>query len=691
MLQKMQDFCDLSPRKNNLQTSLDLLARNIFDPPSDYKQYVSSSTALPDSIYGIEFDEKSIKHVSNEIKNFSKFGPNEKFIINRIRFSPFHLLLMVGGIGVGKTSFFTKFFLKEMPHETIHSQGQNNSMCPFYIYLDVLSDTNIIQPNKDIKTNYVKSRFSDLLCNLIEQKINDLGLFNIEEEMTLVWDFILLKESKNLYSNACFAKISQLIRNKKAEIKDKIGEDYKKCLAIRQNIKSEIYQDTEYRISYIESILAYIKERYYKDHPNCLLVIIDNVDRLEIQSQQAIKLALKPFARNSGLKTILPIRQTTFDQSFGGDYHSEPVDCFPFCGATPLEVIIDRLKCFLESNSEQYTYIPPEDFLVIKKAIEKILKEVILKPWFKTYFDSLVGRSVRRGQVIARNIINNSIFEIKEFGADDKSIPKHTQIVRSLLVGPYAAYKWRDDDEAIVENIFETQSLSGYSNLIKLRILRMLLIRYYRDAKEEGLLIGDLLSDLDGFNYTIDLIFKTLNELLSKPKRLIWTDAVPAFESEKDLICHQNSKVRITSAGRGYAKYLYKDMDYIQEIMLDVYCDPEYFGEAKGYLWKYGRNKNDRFILVYKFCHMLLNKDIEETKIYLSKHGKERFRKIFDQNALLVDEIIRSARTAIENIQRNTEDENYVRFLKEEMARNYESLLSKLDNFNQNLIYNQWC
>lgn len=684
MPHKMQDFCDLSPRKNNLQTPLDLLARNIFDPPPEYKHYVPSCTALPESIYGIEFDNRSIKHVNNEIENFSNFGPNEKFLINRIRFSPSHLLLMVGGIGVGKTSFFTKFFLKEMPHKIIHSQDQSNSICPFYIYLDVLSDANIIQPNKDITTNYVKSRFSDLLCNRIEQKINELNLFNIEEEITLIWDFVLSGESKNLYSNACFSKISQLIRNNKAEIKDKIGEDYKKCLAIRQNIKSEIYKDSEYRISYIESILAYIKEKYYKNHPNCLLIIIDNVDRLEIQSQQAIKLALKPFARNSGLKTILPIRQTTFSQSFGGDYHSEPVDTFPFCGATPLEVITNRLKCFLESNYEQYTYIPIEDFLLIKKAIEKILKEVILKPWFKTYFDSLVGRSVRRGQVLARSIINTGIFEIKKFGADDKSIPKHTQIVRSLLVGPYAAYKWSDDDEAIVENIFETQSLSGYSNLIKLRILRMLLIRYNRDNNEDGLLIGDLLSDLDGFNYTIELIFKTLNELLSKPKRLIWTDAVSAFVSEKDLIGHQNSKIRITSAGRGYAKYLYKDMDYIQEIMLDVYCNSEYFGENKGYLWQYGKSKKDRFILVYKFCFMLLNMDIEETKTYLSKYGKLRFRKIFDQNALLVDEIIRSARVVVENIQHSTKDEDYVRFLREEMVQNYESLLSILDNFNYN-------
>jgi len=672
---KLRKLCNLSPRSANLQTPLDNIATIIFDPPTDHKKYVCSSLPLPERSYGIAFDRIAIDHKNEFVKNFDEFGPNEKFLINKIMFSSSHLLLIVGGIGVGKTSFFTNFYLKDIPSKIIHSKDQSMSNCPFYIYFDMLNDVNYIQGD-GLTINQIKSRFSNALCEIIQKKIADLKFFIIEEEVGPIWEKILNEDKNNYSNNLAFSRIAMSIRNEDAEIKDKNGNKYEEALKARRAIRNNICSDSDYHLSYIQRILLYIKKNYYQGHQSCMLIIIDNVDRLEMQAQQAIKLVLKPFARGSKIRTILPIRQTTFDQSFKGDHNSEPVDTVPFCGATPLEVVERRLINFSSSYDICKEYLSYKDFDLLNLSFEKIIKNCISVSWFKTFFNSFVGRSVRKGLILAQNIIDNSVYNVIEIG-NSKNQLKHSELIRGLLVGSEQTYNWTN--EGIIENIFQTQCLKDSSNLIKVRILRILSL-----YEEKGLPVGELLEYLDGFDYQINLIFHSINELLSKYKRLIWTDAVPIFDSENDLIRHQHTKIRITSIGQGYAKHLYKDMDYMQEIMLDVYVSREYFGDG----WNYGGSKEVRFQLLYRFCKFLFETDQKETERFVFKNGAEQFKKISCQDSLLVDDIIRSSKKNIEsllNFSLHQNDKEFIDLLGE-LNKDYNDLILQIDQAKERLL-----
>jgi len=96
------------------------------------------------------------------------YGPNERYLINKILFSPYNLICVVGGIGVGKTTFsyyFMDVVMKKLRHELPPS---SHCPCPIYFnFVDVGAGT---LPASDFEKTQVIFRSCYVIASIMKWK-----------------------------------------------------------------------------------------------------------------------------------------------------------------------------------------------------------------------------------------------------------------------------------------------------------------------------------------------------------------------------------------------------------------------------------------------------------------------------------------------------------------------------------------
>ena len=587
---KLKDLCSSFSKESRPQSPLDSVATEIFKPESSEVEYLHSSK-VPEKRYDIPVHPTYTRHHNDLVEDFENFGPNEKYLINKVLFSPSPLLFIVGGIGVGKTTF-VGFLRKDIIPKLKHSKEQDSSKCPFDIYMDFRGIGS--QPFSDKSFEECKTIFSKMLCDEIEAMLGARSLFSLEDEVGDIWEGLIssLKDQQNFAIKNIMARL----REEAAESRHlKEGSNYERVISKRKAIRKELIQDESRRSAYLAALIGYINDSLYKSHPGCLIIIVDNID-LELPTvQQAVKMVLKPFANLSKVRIVVTARQTTFRQVYDDNY-SVPIDYAAYCGPSPMDVIRARLACFSKENLKKF--YQPENLTLLIKGIQEIENKFLKNDKVVVPFiENLCGHSIRKGLIIAQNLIDNSIYDPYEIGklGISKLGLNRGDVIRAIMAGCDDAFTYNRN--GIIENIFQVQAQPTKSYLIKLRILKALFFRH-----EEGRFLKEIIDTLLGFQFSLELIRNALNEMMFKEKRLIWSDAVKEFKSESDLMDHLSggSKLFISSAGKGYISCLAKDLNYIQEIMLDTCVRVEDFGQG----WNYSE-MGDRLELVFKFCSLL--------------------------------------------------------------------------------------
>jgi hypothetical protein len=629
MKKKLKELCASLPEPKRLQSSLDNVATKIFYAVR-FREYIHSKSE-PEPRYGINVDTGFLKHHNEILDDFKvRFGPNEQYLINKILYSPYNILFIIGGIGVGKTSF-AHYLITTVMKEFRHAEGLETTQCPCPIYVDFLDWGHNTFSNKT--SEEIQETFSAILCDRIENEFATRNFFNIEQEVGSVWEDMIAAESSMYQKNAAISHIITRLREENAETKA-LSSHYAETIEKRKQIRIEMKTGKNLRRFYLAALMRYVKAKYYDNHPTCFLLIVDNVDREPIEVQQAVKMILKPFARSGGVRTVVTARQTTFYQTLYDDGLSEPVDQVAYCGPSPVDILLGRMGEFLSDNEEYKEFYTPEALPVLVDGIKRLKDDYLTRDWFTSFLLSFTGRSVRKALILGQNLINNSVYdpyEIGRFGAKRVGIG-HRDVQRALIVGANTTYTWTAG--GLIENIFQVQEYPGKSYLIKSRILRALIVK-----EEYGVKVKPLIYLLNGFGYSQELILEALNELLQKPKRLLWSDSVRQFESVEDLMTHGNTYLHISSIGQGYAKNLYKSVEYIQEVMLDTAVDTSEFGHG----WQYGKME-DRLKLVSRFCGMLLSQEEAELRTFIGNHGSEEYARMFGTRTFISKEILESMR-----------------------------------------------
>jgi hypothetical protein len=187
-----RDLCSRLPKVSTLQPRVDIIAANVFSHGYDVP-FVQSSDP-PDSRYGIHVDETSLSPHNRLVPTFSSYGPNERYLVNKIIFGVYDLLYIVGGIGVGKTRFL-RWFMSEVAPSLTHEPEMDRTACPRIAYIDFnqLELTPFVGPGR---TDAVYTQLLELLCLRVEASLID-GFFGIETELTVVWDALVSSRNQS--------------------------------------------------------------------------------------------------------------------------------------------------------------------------------------------------------------------------------------------------------------------------------------------------------------------------------------------------------------------------------------------------------------------------------------------------------------------------------------------------------------
>lgn len=640
---RIKDLCVKTTATHPAQV-LDNVATTIFKTEPNDDVYILSKEQLPDELHKVKVDKNVIETISaldyknEDLPTFSDLGPNEKYLVHKIFYSPYNLIYVVGGIGVGKTTF-SKYFISKLLPDFEHKETHDKTNCPCVVYLDLRA---LFKTEDESNDNRIaQNNFKKVLSLNIHAKISEKNYFNINEEVETVWNHLLYERNHDQNRNLALYTIRTALRE--YELEEITPEIKLHIIAKRKEVRRAIL-DSEYCLDYFAALLQYIKSRYYDGHTPCFLIIIDNVDRVEVPVQRSIEDVIYSFTQICDVKVIYTVRQSTYHQGTIDDF-SGLIDSAPYYGAVPLEVIYSRLDNFISKGAifEKCRRFYTEDGLNDLAEKLRVIKDKVLRgkdeARFTVFFNSLCGHSVRKGLMLAQNLIYNSVYDPLKIvtsrdgtaqSADQKNL-RMGDIIRALIVGINETYTY--NSAGVVENIFQTQGEPKVSLLIKLRILKAL-----QHRGSDGLKVDRLRRFLNYFGYSIDLIIASLNEMLSTEKRLIWTDTAPTFfTNEEDLIQKKSHAVLfLNSIGEGYITFLYNNVDYIQEVMLDTYVDVADFGSIN---WNYN-NLVHRFTLVLRFCEHLLKEDVKEVGEFVYKATLNEYERAFGERSLISREIL---------------------------------------------------
>lgn len=640
MFRKIKNLCQKPQAQPQQQHSLqvrDNPAATIFGQGTG--NYFVLSNHAPKAIYNVKVDENidykyELKYRDTHLPGFEILGPNEKYVVHKIFYSPNQLVCVIGGIGVGKTSF-SEYLVETLIPKYFHASENCDHHCPGVVYFDFNAYNNVTFPkgNEEVaEINFVR-----LLSALINDSLIRGKFFSISEQVGEVWNEILKDPSYYKKNNSALTELRGRLHADELE-EDDFNKRSDEVIGRRKKIQAEIIT-SKFALDYFAAILNYVKGKYYAIKTPCLCLIIDNVDRESPGIQRVIERIVRSFTEQCDVKVIFNIRQTTYHQG-SIDKVSRLVDRVPYCGPIPLEIVYSRIDNFVNMGSiyeRCLEHYEQEGLDVLREKLKYIKENFLKTDRFTNFFQSLCGHSVRKGLMIAQNLILNSVYNPLEIptsreggskAADGKEL-RMGDIIRALLIGPSETFSYG----GIVENIFQTQAEQNASHFIKLRILKAV-----NRVGNDGIRIGRLVSALKDFEYSEDLIIDSLDEMLADLKRLIWTDTSSSEDDSSEyLIKHKpNARIFINSIGEGYMNFLCKNVDYVQEVMMDTSVEGSHFGTG----WN-PRLIDDRLTLVLRFCEYLFRKEQLEIKKYFKERKPNDYERIFGDGNLISLEIIR--------------------------------------------------
>ncbi len=639
MISKIVDLIPFLPTTEVENETMNLIATKLF-PTTEGLRFVQSNDP-PEKRYGINVENEKVNMKNDYIPNFGQLGPNERYLINKFFFSTSPLLYLVGGIGVGKSRFL-HFYLRHILPTANYDPSVDSSICQ--VYYDFLEDGCAITDAKDEDT--IKRGFLQTFCVRLEAEIRSHNYFDIDSEVTEVWDEIIKEKRDEFQKSPSISFIISEIghANVGPEIlRSALEQDDKRLfyyvLDTRKKILQKIKNDLPLRLNYLALIFAYIKTRFYKDRTGWIVVIIDNIDREPSLVQQHVKHLIKPFAKISRVRTIFAARQSTYYQQLD-DGFSDPPDVVAYCGPSPLHVIKSRFDRYEEICNRFSEFLDHETLNYVKSGINKLIQLISGAKFFNIIFRSLCGRSVRKSLILAQNLIYNSVYDLITIGSmdEDKFEFNIQDLIKGLIIKDKCCFEWSPD--GVIENVFQVQEQPTKSYFIKIRILKILYIK-----RQNGIHLNNLIDILKGFGYSLSLICDAINDLKNKYKRLIWSDTLRGeFVGEEDLVKHGTSRLMISTVGEGYATTIYKSLQYIQEIMLDTGVIIDEFSVAKERDY---RKINHRFELLYDFLDFLLQQDTKEMSYFIAIRNHNLYLTSFGSNKLISRGIFVSVRDSI--------------------------------------------
>jgi hypothetical protein len=632
-MKKLRELCRVFPRIEHDINICDTVSESIFTNNSKINPYLYSNEI--EKRYGN--NEKYIEYKNENFKDFSNYGLNEKNIINHIYYSKNNILFLIGGIGIGKSSFinFFKSKLSEDKNHLCQENCKHHKDGGIIIYIDF---------NNEIPESFSSDDSTRIHHDIVERinielrnAIIECSIFSFEEEITNIWNELITSPS---------TRILKKIRNILIEESGiEIGTNYNYYLDIRKKVYKQITSNVNDFIIYLIEVFRYVTTKHYKTH--CSYIILDNLDICSPVVQNIAKDIIVRYFYNSNLKLIVTVRQSTYLGLFDTGFALEAASTIGHKGPDVIKVIEYHLNRAIDNASSLLAGIKHTESAVqyltdnLKKIKNRILDDNTGTVCM--FIKNACGNNIRKALILSRNLISNSVYNPFSIEAN---ITTGT-ILRALLVGNNSVYTWSYDQE--IDNLFHVDNYQDKAYLTKIRILRALSKTNFPDGFE----LAKLIDLMVGFGYSLGQIRHALNEMMSETKRLIWSNTLQSFKSINEFIQAKTSQLFISTAGLGYQSALFKNSYYFQEVTLDITVDSTEFSGS----WDY-THIEDRIELIFKVIRIFVEKDIIEMELFLEKYPFSIYRQYWTEPQLITNELASSiSASLLEIINSNIEKE----------------------------------
>ncbi len=624
------------------------MAQAIFDQSFNTPYLYSDS--LPESRYSIKISAEDSCMKNDFISGFEFYGPNEKYILNKIYHSQHNTIFIIGGIGTGKSRFIDLIKNKVI----VEKKHICENKCflsrdkGLHVFIDCTGPASIAMNGMDMhsvdmeKTREVVYDFFNLK---FRSALNDI--IDFEKEITLMWDEII----KQNPDNDAVQFIKNNLRKRGALYLEKEVNFYENFLNIRREVYNLIEKDRDIYLNYLAALFRYIQNNYINGNNKCIIVFVDNLDQLSIFIQRTTKHILRHFFRASTIKGVICARQSTY-RGLGLDGWAVADEVVPICGPTVINIIKQRIEAAIENLSPfiKDLNLNEDDKIFLHKNISRI-NNLLNNSLISNFITSIVGHSIRKGLLLAERLISNSVYDILKHNELKKG-----DVIKALLLGDNDILISSRDD-GYIDNIY---TVTGHDSskgplLIKLRLLRLLSKR--KDLRD-GLFIGEIYEYLIAFGYTDNLILNALNDLLHESKRLIWSNSILFYRDISDILSSAKSSLFISSAGVEYQDFLYQNIEYLQQAMVVFFT----------------KNQNNKFNTAYEstlsnmktlllFLDKIIHQDIKEIHSFSNSFDLNIYKELWNGDCRLSLDILQSVKLNLEKIFKNERDREDIKLI----------------------------
>ena len=439
-------------------------------------------------------------------------------------------VVLIGDVGVGKTSFIKNLILHEAADEFKKS---------IWIYIDLGTTSFLDTPLKELIPGRIKS---DLLK---KYEINIDSFNNVN---------YMYKKDIQIFNEGIVG-----------QLKDINPEKYREELII---FLDEKIKKTEI---HLEKAIDFVSKSRRKQ----VVIILDNMDQRDFSKQQEAFIIAQSMAEHWNCIVFLSIRPNTFHNSKRfGSFSAYPNKLLYIMPPRPDHVLEKRLIYALniaEGNMEidrlKGVSVNLQDIAFFIKALLFSIKN---NREITEFLSNITGGNIR--QMIdlitkfigSSNIDSDKIIKIQQ-ERGDYIIPLH-EFTKAALLGDYSYY---DSKSSIAMNIYDVKYPDAREHFLVSLILGYLNYDSSAQDKDGFISIDNIYSELQNLGYIKDQIDNAVRRMVNKklidaPGRMTFEENIDELKGEL-----QNS-YRITTVGAYHLKRWGANFAYLDGIIFDT-------------------------------------------------------------------------------------------------------------------------
>jgi len=609
-----------------LYVQSDAAPRRASDSPPAERQQLSSNSATP------EVDQADVPE-----EHTAELGPFETRLLAELASGEKHMVCVTGDIGCGKTltiRYLLGHPIQDAPHADDHPDCTKKRLL---VRMDLLNDQRLASiVREESSEESIEEYLIAEISERVEDSIYESTTMTKDEELVDFWNEQFAESRRSYFSSSVFSKLRNELRRGLPQGTDCAAASVEQRRIVSDAILKGKLLPSE-KLEYFARLLGYVKRvKYYGQHA-CQVFVVDNIDGFDPVVQSLVLSILVSFADFSKGEFILPLRPETLARRHR---NTRVVDVVKYAGASPAEVVIDRLDRFLD---DPWTYFRVEEG-VTRDELEKIqsfcqrARRILAQATHPvtTLLRDVSGRDVRNGLMFAQELIRLSP------AVRDSEDASGERIARELIRAGSPFYSRQS--QPFVENLFTTLDAAGRKRpLMKIRILRYLVQQSEHEASLDA-----LVQELRLFGYKNIEVCAALNDLLGETRQLLRTNSRDTYTPDH-ITNDGQDLVRLTRMGLGYALELYAMPSYVQETMYDAVIEPENFAAPL-----LAEKLHDRLHLLGGFLDYLLTIDRQEVDEYLRRADIVQYKEVFPRE-LVTRHIIDECYQAVSKITDSVE------------------------------------